>query len=85
MTKRAHPDVVPPGDPIVVRVRDIGEIAAGLPHLLGFRPRESVVLIGLGGESGRRVGMTARADIPPPEHDRALARMLARKVARSSA
>ena len=33
-----------------VRVRDVGEIAAGLPHLLGFRPRESVVLLSLGGD-----------------------------------
>ena len=55
-------------EPLGVRVRDIGEIAAGLPHLLGFRPRESVVLVGLGGASGRRVGLTVRADIPPPEH-----------------
>lgn len=70
----------PPADPVVVHLRDVGEIAAGLPHLLGFRPRESVVLIGLGGKSGRRVEMTARADIPPPEHDRSLARMLARKL-----
>jgi hypothetical protein len=76
MTKRPGPDVAPPADPIVVRVRDVGEIAAGLPHLLGFRPRESVVVVSLGGKSGRRVGLTARADIPPPEHDRAVARML---------
>jgi hypothetical protein len=79
MEKRPAPDAAPV-EPVVVRVRDVGEIAAGLPHLLGFHPRESVVLIGLGGESGRRVGMTARADIPPPEHDRSLARMLARNM-----
>jgi Domain of unknown function (DUF4192) len=82
MTKRPGLNVSPP-DPVVVRLRDVGEIAAGLPHLLGFHPWESVVLIGLGGESGRRVGMTARADIPPPEHDRSLARMLARNVSRA--
>lgn len=71
---RLHPPDRP--EPITVRIRDVGEIAAGLPHLLGFHPRESVVLLGLGGESGRRVGLTVRADIPPREHDRALARML---------
>jgi len=69
-----------PSEPVVVRLRDVGEIAAGLPHLMGFHPRDSVVVIGLGGTSGRRVRVTARADIPPPEHDRSLARMLARKV-----
>jgi len=80
MSKRRGPDVAPSAGPTVVRVRDIGEIAVGLPHLLGFHPRESIVLIGLGGKSGRRVRMTARADIPPPEHDRSMARMLAGKV-----
>ncbi|MDP9390796.1 MAG: DUF4192 domain-containing protein, partial [Actinomycetota bacterium] len=30
-----------------VRISDPGEIAAALPALLGFRPRESVVLISL--------------------------------------
>ncbi len=67
-------------EPVGVRVRDVGEIAAGLPHLLGFRPRESVVLVSLGGESGRRVGLTVRADIPPPEDNRSLAGVLARSL-----
>lgn len=69
----------PPG-PLGVRIRDIGEIAAGLPHLLGFRPQESVVLLSLGGVSGRRVGLTVRADIPQPEHNRELARLLSRSL-----
>jgi Domain of unknown function (DUF4192) len=64
-----------------VRISDPGEVAAGLPHLLGFRPVESVVLIGLGGASGGRVGLTVRADIPPPRHAAARAGALARGVA----
>jgi hypothetical protein len=67
-------------EPVGVRIRDIGEIAAGLPHLLGFRPRESVVLVSLGGDSGRRIGLTVRADIPPPEHSRSLAAVLSRSL-----
>jgi len=67
-------------EPLGVRVRDVGEIAAGLPHLLGFHPRESVVLLSLGGQSGRRVGLTVRADIPPSEHNRSLAGVLARSL-----
>jgi hypothetical protein len=63
-----------------VRIRDVGEIAAALPHLLGFHPRESVVLLSLGGASGRRVGLTVRADIPPPEHNRSLATVLSRSL-----
>ena len=81
---RAQPpddDVAGWPEPIGVRVSDAGEIAAGLPHLLGFHPRESVVLLSLGGESGRRVGLTVRADIPPPEHNRSLARVLSRSLA----
>ncbi|WP_081788735.1 DUF4192 domain-containing protein [Candidatus Blastococcus massiliensis] len=69
------PDGPPAPDP--VRVGDPGELAAGLPHLLGYRPDESVVLIGLGGESGRRVGLTVRADLPAAAHRRALASALA--------
>jgi Domain of unknown function (DUF4192) len=64
-----------------VRISDTGEIAAGLPYLLGFPPVESVVLIGLGGVSGGAVGLTVRADLPPPEHAAPLAGELTRTVA----
>ena len=70
-----------PLEPLGVRIRDAGEIAAALPHLLGFRPRESVVLVSLGGASGRRVGLTVRADIPSPgARGRSLAAVLARSL-----
>jgi len=82
MTKRPGRNAPPP-DPVVVRIRDAGEIAVGLPHLLGFHPEESVVLLGLGGQSGRRVGMTARADIPGPENNRELATVLSRSLCTS--
>jgi hypothetical protein len=72
----------PPDHELVdVRLTDPGEIAAGLPQLLGFRPHESVVLVSLTGPSGSRVGLTARGDLPPPEHGAALAAVLARSVA----
>jgi hypothetical protein len=63
-----------------VRISDPGEIAAALPQLLGFRPRESVVMIGLTGPAGRRVGLCARVDIPPAEHAAVVARALAARV-----
>jgi hypothetical protein len=69
-----------PPEPIAVRIRDGGEIAAALPHLLGFRPRESVVLLSLSGSGRRRVGLTVRADIPPPEQAESLATVLARSL-----
>jgi hypothetical protein len=63
-----------------VRISDPGEVAAALPHLLGFRPEESVVVVGLGGPSGGRVGLTVRADLPPPQHAVPLAAALARGI-----
>jgi len=69
-----------PAEPIDARIRNRGEVAAALPHLLGFHPRESLVLLGLGGDSGRRLGMTVRADLPPAEHAGSLAAALARSL-----
>src|SRR4051794_32595035 len=65
---------------IDVRLSDLGELAASIPHLLGFRPRESVVLVSLTGRGGGRVGLTVRADIPPPEHAGTVAAALTRGV-----
>jgi hypothetical protein len=67
-------------DRVDVRISEPGEIAAALPQLLGFRPRESVVLVSLAGRSGRRVGLTVRADIPPAGDAAAAAPVLARSV-----
>jgi hypothetical protein len=52
-----------------VRLRQLGELAAAVPHLLGFRPRESLVAVSLRGGAGSsargsRVGLTARVDLP---------------------
>ena len=66
--------------PYRVSLVEPGEIAAALPLLLGFRPRESVLLVSLTGPRGVRVGLTVRADIPPPEHAAELAGQLAQRV-----
>jgi hypothetical protein len=68
----ASPDIPPsaavgPPDPAVLRVRDQGELVGAVPVLIGFHPRESLVLLATGGESGRRLGLTLRIDLPPPE------------------
>jgi hypothetical protein len=69
----------------VVRIGGSGEFAAALPVLVGFSPRESVVLVALGGSSGRRVGLSARVDIPAPGHARELAGVLAARLAHERA
>jgi hypothetical protein len=63
-----------------VRISDPGEVAAALPYLLGFRPRESIVLLCLGGATSNRVGLTVRAGLPPPGFEHAAARELVRRV-----
>jgi hypothetical protein len=80
MDPQAEPTFQPPAERIGVRISDPGEIAASLPQLLGFRPRESVVLVSLTRPDGGRVGLTVRADIPPAEHAPELARVLTRSV-----
>jgi hypothetical protein len=64
----------------VIRLGDTGEVAAALPYLLGFHPAESVVLVSLRETGGSRVGLSVRADLPPPAAARSLAHTLAGKV-----
>jgi hypothetical protein len=65
-----HPPVALPVDDHrpAFRVRNQGELVAAVPAMLGFHPRESLVLMATGGRSGRRLGLTLRVDLPPPEH-----------------
>ena len=77
--RRARPADLQP-DRFDVRISEPGEVAAALPFLLGFRPRESVVLVSLTGPSGSRVGLTVRADLPPPEDAAGAAALLIRSV-----
>ena len=75
------PVLLDPGaEHAVVRLGDPGELAAALPHLVGFVPEESLVLVALGGTSGSRVGLTARVDLPPLPQAAALARAMAARL-----
>src|ERR1051326_2246226 len=70
----AHPDL-PPGwaeagpqpDPALPRVQVGGpaDILAVVPHLMGFHPRLSFVVIGAAG-ARRRIGLGFRYDLPDP-------------------
>lgn len=46
-----------------LRLSGQGSLIAAVPHLLGFPPEESLVLVGLGGRTGR-LGITMRVDLP---------------------
>jgi hypothetical protein len=58
-------------------MRDPGELIAALPFLIGFHPRDSLLVVAFGGASGRRLGLTQRVDLPGPEHAEAVCRALA--------
>ncbi|CAN5317203.1 DUF4192 domain-containing protein [soil metagenome] len=47
-----------------LRLSGPGSLIAAVPHLLGFPPEQSLVLIGLSGPRSR-LGLTMRADLPP--------------------
>jgi hypothetical protein len=65
-------------------MRDPGELIAALPFLIGFHPRDSLLIVAFGGRSGRRVGLTQRVDLPGPEHADAVCRALAGNIATGS-
>jgi hypothetical protein len=49
----------------VVNLKEPGQLLAATPQLLGFRPAESVVLIGHAAPRGNRIGLVLRGDLPP--------------------
>jgi Domain of unknown function (DUF4192) len=65
--------------PDIVRLSGPGDLVATVPHLFGFVPTESVVLLGLHGPR-KRINLTLRLDLCPPEHDQVVAGDLARRV-----
>lgn len=50
-----------------VRLSSPGEIVEAVPHLLGFHPQDSFVVMALKGKR-RRLGVVARLDLPGTEH-----------------
>ncbi|MGY5885140.1 DUF4192 domain-containing protein [Modestobacter lacusdianchii] len=63
-----------------VRLSGPGEVAAALPHLIGFRPRESLVLVSMRGTTPVTLGLTVRVDLPPEEHRTAVVRDVVRAL-----
>ena len=54
-------------DPVpTVRISGPGDLAAALPQLIGFRPRESLVVVSVRSGTRQVFGLTARVDLPPP-------------------
>jgi hypothetical protein len=62
-----------------IRLSDPSELIAAVPHLLGFHPHNSVVLLAL---HGRNLGLTLRADLVGDDQARLLAEQLLLPIAR---
>lgn len=56
-----------------VRLSDPADLIAAVPHLLGFHPRDSLVVITL---QARRLGLTLRTDLPAEGSEECLAEQL---------
>jgi hypothetical protein len=67
-----------------IHLRDPGDLIAAVPHILGYRPAESVVVCGHGGPSGKQIKVCARTDLPPPEVYWGLAEQLKTLLLRSN-
>lgn len=81
MTSASVPGSAPlGGTDQLVRLRDPAGLLAAVPVLLGFRPENSLVLIGTGGPSGRRLGLTLRVDLPRAGERRAVCEAAARSL-----
>jgi hypothetical protein len=62
-----------------IRLSDPSELIAAVPHLLGFHPHDSVVLLAL---HGRKLGLTLRADLVDTDQAPRLAEQLLLPIAR---
>ncbi|MFI6100535.1 DUF4192 domain-containing protein [Lentzea sp. NPDC051213] len=59
--------------PKPIRVRAAGDLYAAIPHLMGFHPADSLVVLVL---KDRVISMTMRVDLPRPRHRGQLAAQL---------
>ncbi|MBP2330956.1 hypothetical protein JOF56_011341 [Kibdelosporangium banguiense] len=68
-----------------IKLRDAGELIAAVPHLLGFRPANSLVIAAHTGGNRSNVSLCLRADIPTPDLYWSLAEQLQVPVLRANA
>jgi hypothetical protein len=71
-------------EPVRVRLSRPADMAAAIPHLVGFRPDESLVVVSLRGPR-KRIGLTMRFDLPPRSLDAQLADEIAVRLAADKA
>ncbi|TDQ00617.1 DUF4192 domain-containing protein [Labedaea rhizosphaerae] len=62
--------------PIQLRIGDPASVTSNVPHLLGFYPQDSLVLVTVTAGDPPRLGVTVRIDLPPPQYYELTARSL---------
>ncbi|NNG34170.1 DUF4192 domain-containing protein [Nakamurella aerolata] len=67
-----HHDTPDPDSPAVIKVRDAAGLLAAVPHTIGFRPEESIVVLIFTGPRNR-IGPSMRLDLPPAAQQRRFA------------
>ncbi|MFI7674485.1 DUF4192 domain-containing protein [Actinophytocola sp. NPDC049390] len=65
--------------------RDLSALTAGIPYVIGFPPRDSLVLFTFNRVPALTLGTTMRADLPAPEHAEAAAEHLVAAAKRNGA
>ncbi|MEU7525967.1 DUF4192 domain-containing protein [Saccharothrix sp. NPDC042600] len=60
----------------VVRVKDLSDLVAAVPSLLGFYPTDSLIVVVLTGPDRNHVAMTLRLDLPPAGQRRSVVTQL---------
>lgn len=75
----ATASVAPPAP--VARLHEPSELVAALPYLLGFHPRDSLVVVTLRPGEPPTIGVVLRADLPPPGEEEAFAEQLCTPLA----
>ena len=68
-----------------VRLNDPTDLAAAVPHLLGFHPADSVVAIALRGQPRERLSFSMRLDLLDPAYDAETAEATALRMAHAHA
>jgi hypothetical protein len=62
------PHPAPPTPSNGIYLDDLGELVAGIPSMIGFPPRDSLVLITFHVGERLQLGATVRMDLPEPRH-----------------
>ncbi|PXY19558.1 DUF4192 domain-containing protein [Prauserella muralis] len=70
----------PTAGAVTVDLRKPDQLLAAIPHLLGFRPERSILVLAHAGDQANRIGHALRADLPPPGREHELAKVLHRPL-----